>query len=287
MQPSLPTPLQRRDVRWLVALAAVLVASGLFHVVVWAFDGGPWAGPVTWRKPIVFGLSGGITTASLAWVLAHLPEDRRSHRLAKVYTIAMLVEITLITVQKWRGVGSHFNQSSALDGAVFTLMGILILVASWPIVAWTIDVARARTLAPDRRAALFGGLMLLDLGLLVGLGLAIWGSAPVGGGEAVTTAARELKLPHAIALHGIQALPIARWLLERIGIGASRRTWILGRLALAHGALVLAAVAQALLGLPPDHPSAAALAILTVGLVLPWQPWANGALGLPAPEVSA
>src|SRR5690349_11695793 len=194
----------RRDVRWLAALAVALGASGLFHIVVWAVDGGAWAGPISWRKPILFGISGGITTASLAWALAQLPENRRSLRLAKIYTVSMAIEVALITMQQWRGVASHFNATTPFDGAVFSVMGILVLVASWPIVAWTIAAARAKHLASDRRAALLGGLLLLDLSLLVGIGLAVYGSSGFAGSEPAMIGAGSLKLPHALALHGIQ-----------------------------------------------------------------------------------
>ena len=39
------------------ACAALLLASGVFHGFVFLFDGGAWEGPVSWRKPIVFGLT--------------------------------------------------------------------------------------------------------------------------------------------------------------------------------------------------------------------------------------
>ena len=56
--------------RQLVLVGVVLVASGLAHAVAWAILGGPWEGPVTWRKPILFGISGGLTSLSAAWVWA-------------------------------------------------------------------------------------------------------------------------------------------------------------------------------------------------------------------------
>jgi hypothetical protein len=267
-------------------LAALLIASGLLHVAVWAVDGGAWAGPVSWRKPIVFGLSGGLTTASLAWVLAHLPETRRSLRLARVHVVAMALEVALIDLQRWRGVASHFNASTAFDGAVFSAMGVLVLVASWPIVAWTVDVARARDLASDRRAALLGGLLVLDLGLLVGIGLAVWGSSGFAGAEpAVIGSGGSLKLPHAIGLHALQIVPAAGLVLARLGIAPARRTRWIVRLSIGYAAVLVAALVQALAGLPAEQPTASALAILAVGLVMPWQPWATRALGLPSLEM--
>jgi len=48
----------------LAVIGLLLVASGMAHLVVWAVLGGPWEGPVTWRKPILFGISGGLTSLS-------------------------------------------------------------------------------------------------------------------------------------------------------------------------------------------------------------------------------
>ena len=45
----------------LYAAGVLLTASGLFHLGVWAARGGPWYGPLAWRKPILFGLSAGLT----------------------------------------------------------------------------------------------------------------------------------------------------------------------------------------------------------------------------------
>jgi hypothetical protein len=278
---------QRRDLRWMVVLAAALVASGSFHILVWWIDGGAWAGPVSWRKPIVFGLSGGLTTATLAWVLAQLPETRRSLRLARIHVIAMALEVGLIDMQRWRGVGSHFNAATPLDAAVFTAMGVLILVASWPIVAWTIELARARGLAPDRRVAFLGAMLLLDLGLLVGTALAIWGSSGFAGADpAVIGSGGSLKLPHAIGLHGVQIVPVAWLVLRRLGVDAEHRARWLVRLTIGWAALLVAALVQATAGLPAHEPSFAAIAVVVIGVVLPWQPWANHALGLPSAEGS-
>ncbi|MDT7642224.1 MAG: hypothetical protein QOC83_6512, partial [Pseudonocardiales bacterium] len=43
------------------ALAALFLLSGLAHLGIQAAVGGPWDGPVSWRKPTTFGLSFGLT----------------------------------------------------------------------------------------------------------------------------------------------------------------------------------------------------------------------------------
>lgn len=58
----------RRAERAAYAIGAALIVSGLFHLAVFAVDGGPWEGPVSWRKAVTFGLSFGLTLITIAWV---------------------------------------------------------------------------------------------------------------------------------------------------------------------------------------------------------------------------
>lgn len=217
-----------RDRRLLVQLALVYTASGLFHLVVWMIDGGAWAGDVSWRKPIVFGLSGAITTASLVWALGVVKPSHIRSRGVKIYAVTMTVEIALITMQRWRGVASHFNTDTLLDGMVFQLMGILIVVASVPIVRWTIMVFRDRGLPPEQRAAVGGGLVLLVSGLVVGMAVANLGSmGRIMEIPSLVSASRGLVPAHALALHGIQAMAVLGWSLPRFVSSRPRRVALL------------------------------------------------------------
>ena len=58
------------------ACGALLVASGLFHAMVYLVDGGGWEGPLSWRKPIVFGLSFGLTVLTVTWFMSFLRPRR-------------------------------------------------------------------------------------------------------------------------------------------------------------------------------------------------------------------
>src|SRR5918993_4166544 len=109
---------------FLYAAGVLLLASGLVHSVVFLLDGGGWDGPLSWRKPILFGFSFGITVLSLGWVLSFLPRRRRlGWLLAGPLGVASVAEVLLITMQRWRGVPSHFNEATAFDAAVFNAMG--------------------------------------------------------------------------------------------------------------------------------------------------------------------
>ncbi len=228
-----------RDRRLLLRVAVVYALAGLLHVLVWAIDGGAWAGDVSWRKPIVFGLSGAITTASLAWALGAVKPSRVRSRGVRIYVVAMTIEIALITIQRWRGVASHFNSTTALDGAIFQLMGLLIVVASVPIVRWTIAVLRDRTLDPERRAMVGGGLVLLVSGLVIGMALTQLGSiGRIAEIPRLAAAGKGLVPAHALALHGIQGMAVLGWILPQFVASAQRRVSLLRTATLVGLALV-------------------------------------------------
>ena len=87
----------------------------MFHAAVYLVDGGPWEGPVSWRKPIVFGLSFGITVLTVSWFLTFLRlRKATAWFVVGVLALASLGEVFLISMQKWRGVASHFNEEHRL-----------------------------------------------------------------------------------------------------------------------------------------------------------------------------
>lgn len=239
------TPPQRR----LMCFATLTAATGLFHVLVWLAQGAPsLVGPVTWRKPIVFGLSIGVVTASLAWVVGMLPDSRGLRRTTTAYIVCLTLELALIDMQQWRGVGSHFNQATLADTLVFAAMGLLILGAAIIAAIWTWqlcrpDVSRAHAArtggstgnGPEQLLAARAGMLLLGAGNLIGIGLSVWGSAIVrqtGAPPSPIGPLADLKLAHAIALHGLQVLPIAALTLRRLA-GNDARALSLTRLATA------------------------------------------------------
>ena len=105
----------------------MLAASGVVHIVVWLVSGAPsLEGPVSWRKPIEFGLSGGGTALTLAWVLGRLPRSSIVDWMIAIGVAFFVAEAALIDVQQWRGVPSHFNVRTPLDAAIFDAMAVCI-----------------------------------------------------------------------------------------------------------------------------------------------------------------
>jgi len=69
---------QRSNVgsRVLIGAGILLVLLGMLHVPVWMMDGSDWEGRVSWRKPILFGVSTGMTLWSLGWIVGALKGSR-------------------------------------------------------------------------------------------------------------------------------------------------------------------------------------------------------------------
>ena len=93
-------------------IAGLLLVSGLLHLGLWCFSGQAWEGALSWRKPALFGISGGLTVWSLGWVMTHLIPGTRDKFWSRVMAWSLLWEVGLITLQCWRGVPSHFNDAT-------------------------------------------------------------------------------------------------------------------------------------------------------------------------------
>ena len=235
----------------LAAAGTLLVASGLAHLAVWAALGGPWEGPVTWRKPILFGISGGLTCWSLGWFWAALPWRRGDAPLAWATAAALVVEVALIDLQRWRGVASHFNRDTPFDAAAYDLMTWLILGATLVIGDLAIrSLVQAARLPPDMLLAARAGLVLLAISCLLGIWTGAAGEARRAAGlppEAYGVAG-VLKFPHGAALHALQWLPLLAWAARRAGVEEGGRVRLVAVAALGTALFGCYALAQTLLG---------------------------------------
>jgi hypothetical protein len=212
--------------RWLAAVGLALVASGLVHLVVWGVLGGEWEGPVTWRKPILFGISGGLTCLSLGWVFARLPRRWGDDLLANATAAALTVEVFLIDLQRWRGTASHFNRSTPLDGLLYDLMGGLILFVTVVVADLTIrSFWQTPAVAADMAAALRAGMVFLLVSCLLGIAVGMHGERQLAAGLEPERfgAAGVPKFPHGVVIHAIQWLPVVAWAAQRADLPSGWR----------------------------------------------------------------
>ncbi|MEV0664917.1 hypothetical protein ACIBI3_16625 [Actinomadura luteofluorescens] len=217
----------RRVERAAYAIGAALMASGLLHLVVFAVDGGPWTGPVSWRKPVTFGLSFGLTLLTIAWVSAFVRLGARARTvILGVFAADCVVEVALITLQAWRRVPSHFNEETAFDTAVTRMLaaggGVLVVTLVALAVA---SFRRNGEIAPSMRLAVRSGFAALMLALASGAAMIARGVTTVESGDqqAAYHVVAALKPAHFVTMHAILVLPLLAWLLTFTGLPEARR----------------------------------------------------------------
>jgi hypothetical protein len=222
--------------KFLYVIGALFLLSGLFHAGVLLVTGGSLAGPISWRKPIIFGFSVGVTCLSIGWVLAFLPKHRLiGWLLSGTLGISFLVEVFLIDMQQWRGVPSHFNYSTPFDAVVFNIMGtmivlveiVVVVVALWTFfslkaplsLAWAIRLGMVLLVVSQ----IFGNLIIAN-GIPQVLDFQTGEFIREGVNSAyIFGAAGSMKVPHALTLHAIQVLPLLAFLLLFTNWSESRR----------------------------------------------------------------
>lgn len=228
---------------------AVLVLSGLAHLAVFAVDGGPWDGPVSWRKPVTFGLSFGLTLIALTWVTSYLRVGTRPRTtLLVVFAVDCVVEVGGITLQAWRRVPSHLNMETGFDTAVSMTLavggGVLVVLLT----VFAVASFRNRPTGPTGMPlALRSGFAILLVALLSGAAMIARGVVltRTGHQEAAYHSTAPLKPLHGVSLHAVLVLPALAWLLARTRWNDRTRLRILYAAAGCYTAAVLAAGAWA------------------------------------------
>lgn len=194
-----------------------LLLSGIAHFGVFLVDGGPWEGPVSWRKPVTFGLSFGLTLVTLVWVTTWIRLGERTRTIVlALFTAASVLEVALISLQAWRGVPSHFNNESSVNRTISTALAVGGGVLLVTILILTVASLRAGWIAhSDMRLAVRSGLVLLVAALIVGGVMIARGVTAVQAGnpDLAYTTAGALKPIHAVAMHAVLVLPGLAWLL--------------------------------------------------------------------------
>ncbi|MEQ9812670.1 MAG: hypothetical protein RLO50_07795 [Azospirillaceae bacterium] len=216
-QPALAHAALVSGVLGLAALAAGLVDPRLYN------------GVDIWMKPAKFFLSAAIYMATLAWffpLLGRRGEGWLGRVLAWGTIAGMTVELVIISLQAARGVGSHFNTAMAVDGALFTVMGVTILVTTLglPLAATAIARTASPEVSPVYRWAVVIGLAAAWLGCLEGMVIAQNGGHWVGGTPSDAGGippvywsrdGGDLRVAHFFGIHAMQAIPLIGFLAAR------------------------------------------------------------------------
>ncbi|MEV7091489.1 hypothetical protein AB0M80_01480 [Amycolatopsis sp. NPDC051045] len=192
------------------------------------------AGAPIWAKPFKFAVSAALYFGTWSWLVSLLPRFRRT---ASVLTSALVLlfaaEYVLLVFQAARGRASHFNGATPQDAAIFRIMGVMI-AGLW-VATLALTVLMLFTKVPDRASfwAVRAGAVLSLAGMSLGAlmtnptaqQLAHWqtgGRRDVVGGHTVgladggpglpilgwSTVAGDLRIPHFVGMHALQALPL-------------------------------------------------------------------------------
>ena len=228
-------------------VGAMLMLSGLAHFAILTVTGGSWDGPLSFRKPMTFGFSFGLTLITIVWVSSFVQlRERTRALLVGALTLACAVETTLVSLQAWRGVPSHFNVETGIDariagslaagGAVLVIVILALAIASF---------RRRRDVPLSMRVAIRIGFLALFAAQIVGALMIAKGMRLVftGDPQAAYATGGTLKPAHAVAMHAIQLLPGLAWLLSSVDWPEQRR--LMAVLAAAAGYLLLAALVVA------------------------------------------
>jgi hypothetical protein len=198
-------------------VAGFLITSGLVHLGILLGSGGSWWGPLSLRKPMVFGLSFGITLITITWVVSFLNLRNRTRAgFVSVFAAASVLETVLVTLQAWRGVPSHFNVATSFDALITRGLAAGGAVLVLLIVAMTVVAFRPNATVPaSLRLAVQVGFMLLCAamavgGVMIGIGMRL---VFAGNAAAAYAMGGALKPTHAMTMHGILVLPVLGRLL--------------------------------------------------------------------------
>ena len=182
-------------------------------------------GESVWLKPTKFAISIAVYCITIALLLQVYPySDKLKKWLSRIIGWVLILEIPLVMVQAGRGVQSHFNMTTALDGMIFGWMGILILINTLVLffMMFTAFFKKLDSTLLMQRAIQFGWLgmivsivagqmMIANMGHSVGV--------PDGGaGMPVThwsTEGGDWRAVHFLGMHEIQVLPLLAYFLGK------------------------------------------------------------------------
>ncbi|SEB33834.1 hypothetical protein SAMN04489727_0851 [Amycolatopsis tolypomycina] len=217
------------------ALAAVVLGVvALLCVAAMQLDQRTLGGAPIWAKPFKFAVSGALYFATWSWLVSLLPKFRRTANwLTNLLVAIFAAEYVLLVFQAARGRASHFNVATPQDAAIFGAMAVMIAVL-W-VATLVLTVLVQFTKLPDRASswAVRAGAALSLVGISLGQlmtsptarQLAQWrtgGRPDLVGGHTVgledggpglpilgwSTVGGDLRIPHFVGMHALQALPL-------------------------------------------------------------------------------
>lgn len=214
----------------------LLFRVGLFFLILFVLlfiplliDSREILGINAWIKPMKFALSIGVYLWTIAWYIDYLnPYPFWKKLISRTAAYTMLGEMAILLTQSGRGQASHFNNSTALDGILFGLMGLMIALSTLSVIilllllfikkvnADTITLNAMRIgLALFLLASYIGGIMINNNAHAIGVsdggpGIPFFNWSTEGG---------DLRIAHFLGLHALQIIPLfIHWLRSKFSL---------------------------------------------------------------------
>ncbi|WP_051343270.1 hypothetical protein [Pseudonocardia spinosispora] len=258
-------------------------------------------GAPIWMKPLKFAISMALYCVTWSWMHGLLTRGRRTaYWVGNGILACMVVESVVIVGQVARGRPSHFNNSTPLDATLWSVMAVTIVTLWVGTLVLTALVMRAPIADPASRWAVRLGAAISLVGLGLGalmttppraqphrvgefdrmIGAHSVGVSDGGPGMPLTgwsTTGGDLRIPHFVGMHALQALPLLVMLLGVLATRVARlrplevRAKLVIIAASGYAGLVALVTWQALRGQPLIHPdtytatAAIALALAVLG----------------------
>ena len=252
----------------LMLLALAIASAGLI------LDPRIITGAPAWLKPAKFALSIAIYIFTLVWIFDRIPEWAKTRRVVGwVTAIVMVVELSIIDTQAWRGTTSHFNYRTPLDGVLFSIMGaaivlqtltsVAVAVALWRqpfadrALGWALRLGMTITIVGAFTGALMTRPTVAQLAAAhAGQAMPIIGAHTVGasdGGRGIPLVGwsadhGDLRVPHFVGLHALQVLLLFAVALRGTRFSSDARERLMLTAAGSYFALFVILLVQALSG---------------------------------------
>ncbi|MDQ3790695.1 MAG: ABA4-like family protein [Actinomycetota bacterium] len=232
------SPIRKAVFGWhrpLMVATAFSFGIGVISLIGLVVDERELLGLPIWAKAAKFGLSFGLYTLTLAWMLS-LPRRhvKLGQKLGTIAAVTTMIEVGCVAMQIVRGTRSHFNIATPFDTTVWVVMAAVVLVLWVTNLIMAIFICRERiAAAPELWACRLGTIISLA-GMAVAFfmttstpeqraqkprlinGAHAIGVPDGGPGMPVTnwsTTGGDLRVPHFVGIHALQAVPLFAVLL--------------------------------------------------------------------------
>lgn len=217
-----------------------------------------------WDKPFKFQFALSAWLLTLAFLARYLPGEMTSRRWYRIYSAAVVFciagELVWIGGASANGIGSHFNQSTALMAGLYLLMGAfaVFLTSSALVYGLAIRANDDSGLPPGMHQAIWASLVATFVLTVIAAGtLSSMESHWIGGTRSDADAGfffdwsrdgGDLRVAHFFATHAMHLVPLAALLAGRLSGNLSRSG--ANVIVLAYCGFVAIVFLQALMGQP-------------------------------------